>query len=199
MIFKEMTLIENHLEKYFHSKTYLVLHQTNESEYHIDCLLFKPTEEYPFWKLVTMGASDYEMPKGHCVELRNEYIMFVDKKEDLNDKSILDYYYNQLVNIANYPIINKTLLTYGHDICWETEDEMCGAYINFPTIISDPDILRLKLGFFKKIAFLEVVLLTKEDMKLLNKIGYVEFSYYLSPEDESKVHYLSQKNRTDAF
>lgn len=47
-------------------------------EPHIDALLYAPNEAYPFWKLVTAGASDYKMsaPRG-ALGKRNEYMMFM--------------------------------------------------------------------------------------------------------------------------
>ena len=52
----------------------------------ISLLKYPPTEKYPFWKLVTMGASDFRMRKlpGSLGD-RNEYIMFIDPSVDMND------------------------------------------------------------------------------------------------------------------
>ena len=50
----------------------------------ITTFVFKPTEEMPFWKLCTIGASDYLMPErdigwGRKANRRNEYVMFISK------------------------------------------------------------------------------------------------------------------------
>ena len=48
----------------------------------ITTLVFKPTDEMPFWKLCTIGASDYLMPEreigwGRKANRRNEYMMLI--------------------------------------------------------------------------------------------------------------------------
>lgn len=49
----------------------------------ITTLVFKPTDEMPFWKLCTIGASDYLMPErnigfGRKANRRNEYYSLKD-------------------------------------------------------------------------------------------------------------------------
>lgn len=49
---------------------------------HVTTFVFCPTKEMPFWKLCTIGASDYMMPKrnigcGRLANRRNEYMMFI--------------------------------------------------------------------------------------------------------------------------
>ena len=48
----------------------------------VTTLVFEPTEDMPFWKLCTIGASDYLMPErnigwGRKANRRNEYMMFI--------------------------------------------------------------------------------------------------------------------------
>lgn len=52
--------------------------------------VFKPTDELPFWKLCTIGASDYFMPEreigwGRKANRRNEYMMFISPEVEVSD------------------------------------------------------------------------------------------------------------------
>ena len=83
---KEMDKLIKHFDTYFEQSDCTVLHPVVSGKLHIDVLLYKPSEKYPFWKLVTLGASDYKMPKReNTVGQFNEYIMFVDKDVNLYD------------------------------------------------------------------------------------------------------------------
>ena len=70
---KEMDKLTKHFDTYFHQSDCTVLHPI-VMEPHIDALLYKPNDAFPFWKLVTMGASDYKMPLTQkTISQHNEY------------------------------------------------------------------------------------------------------------------------------
>ena len=72
---KEMEKLIKHCDTYFAQDDCIVLHPIADNGLHIDVLLYKPNDKYNFWKLVTMGASDYKMPAiQNTVELYNEYV-----------------------------------------------------------------------------------------------------------------------------
>lgn len=201
MTTREMDKMIAHFDKYFEQGDCTVLHPL-ELTPHIDTLLYKPTEKYPFWKLVSMGASDYKMdaPKKALGD-RNEYIMMIDPDEDMTDPVIAKWYYANLMEIALYPIQNKCFLTYGHSIEWPASDEneMVGAFLEFPQVIEDTGILRCKLGLFKAVICLQVVLLNQTEIEKLLKIDPQRFSEYLYPEDESKPHFLCERKCSEKF
>lgn len=203
MKIKEMNKLIKHFDTYFEQDDSAVLHPIVDDGLHIDILMYKPNKKYPFWKLVTMGASDYKMPSAqNTVGLNNEYMMFVDSEVDLNDKDVLIWYYNNLISVANYAYRNKTHITYAHSIEWKNEDpddEMIAAFIEFPQIIGTTKILKCRLGFMKSVACLQVVLLNKEELEKLMEIGPVAFSDYLYPEDESAAHFLTERHRSEKF
>lgn len=204
MNMKEMEKFTAHCDRYFEQSDCTVLHPVVDNGFHVDVLLYKPTEKYPFWKLVTMGASDYKMPKiPNTVGLFNEYIMFVDKDEDLTDRETVAWYHAKLSMIASYAKFCNTHITYGHSFEWENEDpedEMIAAFVEFPQVIPDVGMLRCKTGLFKSVACLQVVLLNKADLEKLMKIGPQAFSAYLYPEEEGQPsHFLSEKHRSEKF
>ncbi len=200
---REMDRFIKHIDKYFEQTDCTVLHPIVDNGYHIDVLLYKPTQKYPFWKLVTMGASDYKMPKiPNTFGLFNEYIMFVDKDEDLNDREIVAWFHSKLVMIASYAKFYNTHITYGHSFEWKNDDpddEMIAAYVDLPQIIPDTGILRCKMGMFKTVICVQTVLLNKNDLNKLMEIGPEAFSYYLYPENGGKFHFLSERHRSEKF
>ena len=200
---KEMKKLIEHFDMYFRQKDALVCHPTNDTLPHIDVLVYEPKDIYPFWKLVTMGASDFAMPAAKNAPLgnRNEYIMFVDKSEDLADINLINKYVMYLMEVAMYPVSENVYITYSHSIEWTPNEgeEMVGAFIEFPQIIEDSHILRCKLGLFKTVTCLQVVLLTKDEINKLLEIGAEEFSYLLYPDSDDSPHFIIELKRTEKF
>ena len=198
---KEMDKLMAHFDKYFKQSDCQVLHPLSMTP-HIDTLVYKPTSELPYWKLVSMGASDFRMPaKKPFLGDRNEYMMFVDAQEDLTDKETLDRYVMYLMEVAHYPIVNQCYITYGHSVEWKPEEneEMVCAFLEMPQIISVPNVLRCKLGLMKTAVCLQIVLLTKEETEKLLQIGPQQFSYYLYPENGSPRHFICELKRSEKF
>ena len=195
---KEMNALMVHFDRAFRQQEPTVLHP-EAMEPHIDALLYPPCEHYPFWKLVTMGASDHKMkaPK-NALGNRNEYMMFIAPEEDLTDRENLNWYWQQLLEVAFYPIATGSFVSYGHSMEWAPEDgeEMVGAYLEMPQQIEDVGILRCKLGLFKTAICLQVITLTRDDLDRLMKVGSEDFSYFLYP-DEGSAHFLCQRRRSE--
>ena len=58
----------------------------------ITTYVFRPTKKMPFWKLCTIGASDYLMPErdigwGRKANRRNEYMMLVSPEVEIREAS----------------------------------------------------------------------------------------------------------------
>ena len=197
---KEMDKLVKHFDTYFHQDDCTVLHPI-VMEPHIDALLYKPNEAYPYWKLVTMGASDHKMPAPkNALGDRNEYIMFIDPSEDMTDKEVANRYFAYLLEVAHYPIATNSFISYGHSVEWAPSDgeEMVGAYLELPQVIEDIGVLRCKLGLMKTAICLQVVLLNREETNKLLQIGPEQFSYFLYPE-EGKSHFICELSRSDKF
>ena len=196
----KMDKLMAHFSKYFEQGDPIILHPINMKP-HIDVLKYEPTEKYHFWKLVTMGASDYKMNGKNSLGNRNEYMMFIDADEDLDDQDTLNWYRAQLLEVALYPVANNGFLSYGHSVEWapEADEEMIGAFLEFPQVIEDSGILRCKLGVLKTTICLQITLLNKSEMEQLLTIGPQQFSEYLYPETEGPQHFLSQRKRDGKF
>lgn len=197
---KEMDKLIEHFDTYFRQSDCVVLHPA-VMEPHIDALLYRPNDAYPYWKLVTMGASDYKMPAPkYSLGNRNEYVMFIDPSEDMNNQEITNWYYNRLIGVARYPIATDSFITYGHSVEWEPcdEEEMVSAFLEMPQVIEDVGVLRCKTGPLKTVVCLQVVLLNREETERLLQIGPEQFSNFLYP-DEGDNHFLCERVRSDKF
>ena len=192
MIVKEIEKMMGYLDKYLDQEDCLVLNMNNDGlEMYVEVLLYEPTEKYPFWKLITMGASDYKMPrKAKSKARRNEYMLFVDGDIDLMVPKTLKWYYLQLLKIASHAQFKGIHLTAGDCVEWleEGESDIEGAYLSVPLIIQEGkgNILRPKL--FKKIALLQAVLVTREELNALSN-GQEKVLY----TEQNKPRFLSKK------
>lgn len=172
---KEMDKLIAHFDTYFQQSNCTVIHPIVNNGIHIDLLLYPPNNTYPYWKMVTMGASDIQMKNASSLGDRNEYIMFVDKNEDLKDLEIINWYREKLLTVALYPYYEHVGISYGHSIEWEPEENE------------------------EMVVCLQVVLLTREETEHLLEIGPGEFSSYLYPEDGGKKHFLCEHKRSSRF
>jgi hypothetical protein len=196
----EMDKLMQHFEFYFHQNDCVVVHPVG-MEPHIDALLYKPNDMYPYWKLVTMGASDHEMQAPtNALGNRNEYIMFIDPSEDMTSFETVCWYYQKLLKVANYSMHEQTFISYGHSIEWECsdEEEMSCAFLEMPQIVEDVGILRCKLDEHKTVICLQVILLNKKETDVLLRIGHEQFSSFLYPED-GDCHFICERIRSDRF
>ena len=197
---REMDKLTRHFDKYFGQNDCTVLHPI-VMEPHIDALLYRPNDAYPFWKMVSMGASDYKMPaRMKTLGDRNEYIMFIDPSEDMTDQEVANWYFNKLLAVALYPLATKSFISYGHSVEWapDDEEEMVAAYLELPQIVDDVGMLRCKLGLMKTAVCLQVVLLNREETNKLLQIGSDQFSDFLYPE-EGTPHFLCERSRSSRF
>ena len=201
MNIRKMNIFTAHCDKYFQQSDCTILHPTEDTTVHIDVLVYPPNGKFPFWKLVTMGVSDYKMPKAkQTLGNRNEYMMFISGQENLRDPDTLSWYREKLLMIATYSMATQTPVSYGHSMEWEPEEQesIVGAFLEMPQIIEDVGMLRCKLGPFRTCICLQAVLLTRDDLQMLLSVGPQQFSSYLYPED-GRPHYLSQRTRTEQF
>ncbi len=201
MTTKEMDILTAHFDSFFMQGCDMLLHPI-VMEPHIDVLLYEPNEEFPFWKMVTLGASDFKMPSiAQTLGNRNEYMIFINKDIDLKNADISSWYCNKLLEIALYPINGNFHVTYGHSIEWGEEDneEMVSAFITLPQIIPNPRIVKCKTGLFKTVTCLQAVSLNRSETEKLLAVGSSEFDEYLYPEDGSEKHFLFERKRSEKF
>ena len=193
MKISEMKKITKHYDTYFQQTDCVVLHPCFDEEIHIDALLYKPDEFYPFWKLATMGAGDCAMKGKNTLGNRNEYMLFIDPAVEMYDQETAAKYYDILIRTALFACKNNCFVSYGHSIEFTDENNatLAGVYLELPQAVMDTGILRCRLSPFKKVICLQVIPLDRQEFDQLLKVGSEEFSYtYTYPEQDEKPHWL---------
>ena len=190
---KNMDKFIDHLDYYFEQQEPMVYHKDGMKP-HIDILCYKPTIKYPFYKLVTMGASDYKLSKKNTIGRFNEYMCFVDK-ETTDDE--MNWYLELLAMIALFPFETGESLSYGHSIELpnDFDKNMKGAIFTLPMIIENPGILDCKLGF-KHVKCLQIIPLTKDELDFKLKHGFAAIEVKFYPDDRANYHYLTERVRS---
>ncbi len=201
MTTKEMDVLIDHCNRHFKQNDVMVMHN-DQMRPHVDILRYPPSKACPYWKLVTMGASDYLMPnRKNSLGRRNEYVIFVDPEEPLYEMESCLWYMETLLTVALYPRQSKLYLSYSHSMEWGEEEgsDMVGAFLEFPQLIEDVSFLRCKLGFLKEAVILQPVFLTRAEVDKALEMGPEAFSNWMYPEGEEKAHFLCQRHRTESF
>lgn len=162
MKISEMNKITRHYDKYFRQTDAIVIHPNFEAKLHVDALLYQPTKTFPFWKLATMGASDYAMLGRHTLGNRNEYMLFIDPSVDMTDKEVASKYFEILFRTAMFPIENNCLISFGHSLEFgdNVDGSVVGIFLDLPQAIDD-------LKFF-----LQTFAIQKNSLFTGNSFGY---------------------------
>ena len=112
----------------------------------ITTLVFKPTDEMPFWKLCTIGASDYLMPErdigfGRKANRRNEYMMLISPDVDIRNPSDDEDAPTDWLSLnsllwatAEYAFNEKDNITVSDTIDMGIDGKYCGAVLLLPEI-----------------------------------------------------------------
>lgn len=189
---KHMDKLMDHLDFYFEQQEPSVYHSDFMIP-HIDILKYEPTEKYPFYKLVTMGASDYKLSKINTIGRYNEYMVFVDK--DATQQELM-WHVELLTMIASFPFETNESISYRHSLELPDDENsnMKGVIITLPKVIKNAGILSCKIGF-KTVKCLQLIPLTKEELDYKLKHGFDAIEKLFYP-NKGESHYLSEINRT---
>ena len=144
----------------------------------ITTLVFKPTDEMPFWKLCTIGASDYLMPErdigfGRKANRRNEYMMFISPDVDIRNPSDDEDAPTDWLSLnsllwatAEYAFNEKDNITVSDTIDMGIDGKYCGTVLLLPEILKSPSTVKCYVSEHKYISIFQVMPITR---KLLSK------------------------------
>ena len=198
MEISEKKHIIKHFERIFKQKCKSFLSQQGDYEVDIDVMLFEPNKKFPFWKMVTLGASDYQMPSNQSdFADRNEYMLFFDKFTIVSeDRTDWHWYYEFLMRTATYAYFNKCRITYGNSIDINTREktDMEAAYIIVPLILKNSKAYTCRITKNKLCNCFQVLPITEDELKEKIKLGSEKFlnNYILQNE---KILFLAEKLR----
>ena len=191
---REMDNLIEHLKYYFNQSINKVFHDSY-NDFHVDILLFEPNEKYPFYKLVSMGASSYAMEKtSSLLPNRNEYMLFL--SPDINiDSDNFKWYLNFLSYISKYAYYEKANISVGHTIELEPNSHPIfkHSFVLFPQIIEDSWVLKCNLGWFKSCACLQVIPITEDEYQKNISIGPDAFHDIFYPEGGKPIFLADRK------
>ena len=151
-----------------------VFHEIVSPDIHLDVCFIPPTEEEPFYKLVTMGAGAYEMSipdnwKEYNLE-RAEYVIYVPKDWNLQSDDMKDYWpIRVLKEVARLPILCDTWLTFGHTVQSDEEGTPYAENTRFNSVMLDfcenhQGEVQLETSSGKIINFYQVIPLYPEEL-----------------------------------
>lgn len=160
----------------------------------ITTLVFKPTDELPFWKLCTIGASDYLMPErdigwGSKANPRNEYMMLISLEVEVDESKAEWLFLNSLLwSTAEYA---KEAITVSDTIDMGIKGKYCGTVLLLPEALKTPKIVKYHYTKHKYISIFQVMpvtreLLSKKLRKWTNGIYWL-IEYFYTHDDDYKL------------
>ena len=134
-----------------------VLSDVAEQMKPVTTYVFEPTDELPFWKLCTIGASDYLMPErdigfGRKSNRRNEYMMLIAPEVEVSEDSTEWLFLNSLLwSTAEYAFNEKDNVTVSDTIDMGLDGKYCGVVLLLPEVFKTPKIVKCYVSEHKYI------------------------------------------------
>jgi len=158
----------------------------------ITTFVFRPSDEMPFWKLCTIGASDYLMPErdigwGRKANRRNEYMMLIAPEVKVSETEWL--FLNSLLwSTAEYAFAEQDTITVSDTIDMGLDGKYCGIALLLPEIFKSPNIVKCFISKRKYISIFQVMpitreLLSKKLRKGTNGIYWLMEQFYTHDDD----------------
>ena len=152
-----------------------VFHEIASPDIHLDVCIVEPTEDDPFYKLVTMGAGAYRMNipekwKKYQLDYA-EYVIYLPKDWNLDSGEETDYWpIRTLKDVARLPIWYDTWLCYGHTTQSDEEGSTYASDTGFNSVIlkfaeNKKGDIRLIMSSGKVINFYEIIPLYPEELQ----------------------------------
>ena len=160
----------------------------------VTTLVFEPTEDMPFWKLCTIGASDYLMPErnigwGRKANRRNEYMMFISPDVKVDESATEWLVLNSMLwSTAEYAFNEKDNITVSDTIDFGLNGKYCGTVLLLPEVFKTPNIVKCFISKHKYISIFQVMPITKEQLskkikKGTNGIYWLMEQFYTHDDD----------------
>lgn len=160
----------------------------------ITTFVFRPTDEMPFWKLCTIGASDYLMPErdigwGRKANRRNEYMMLIAPEVKVSEEETEWLFLNSLLwSTAEYAFAEQDTITVSDTIDMGLDGKYCGTVLLLPEVFKSPSIVKCYVSEHKYISIFQVMpitreLLSKKLRKKANGVYWLMEQFYTHDDD----------------
>ncbi len=180
-----------------------VFHEIESQDIHVDIAVIPPTEDKPYYTLVTMGLSAYKMHTPHDLDGQNlEYAeIFVRLPADWQVGEEDENWYwpiRTLKMLAHLPFDNRTWLGWGHTIQCSEDLEPVSENCKFVCMIlkhpngNERATATLESG--KIINFYEMIPIYLEEMKYKFKIGAEYLFELFTPEELTSPVNIKRRN-----
>ena len=182
-----------------------VLHEIASPDIHLDVCIVEPTDEEPFYKMVTMGAGAYRMQvpeKWQKYRLDYaEYVIYLPKDWNIDSGENQDYWpIKALKDTARLPIWCNTWLGYGHTLQSDEEGSPYAANTGFNSAVLDfaagrKGDIRLIMPSGKVVNFYEIIPIYPEELAFKIENGAdALFEKLKEKEIQYKVVDIHRKN-----
>ena len=166
----------------------------------ITTFVFKPTDELPFWKLCTIGASDSLMPErdigfGRKANRRNEYMMLISPDVDIRNPSDDEDAPTDWLSLnsllwatAEYAFNEKDNITVSDTLDMGIDGKYRGVVLLLPEVFKTPRIVKCYISKNQYISIFQVMPVTKEQLskklkKGTNGIYWLMEEFYTHDDD----------------
>ena len=151
-----------------------VFHEIASPDIHLDVCIVEPTEDDPYYKLVTMGAGAYKMHIPEKLQKYQldyaEYVIYLPKFWNINSGEETDYWpIRVLKDVARLPIWNNTWLSYGHTTQSDEQGSAYASNTRFNSVVLNfaenrKGDIRLMMSSGKVINFYEIIPMYPEEL-----------------------------------
>lgn len=191
---KEVEKVEAYIKQQY-GEFEEVFHEIVSLDIHCDIAMVPPTDERPYYTLVTMGAGAYRMDipkelKKWKLE-RAEYVIFLPKDWNIKSDKEEDYWpVRMLKDIARFPIYTGSWITLGHTVTMNedsspvasnTELNSCVLLNSFGKDKQIVDALKLRL-FGDEVNFWQVFPLYQEEVEFTFEHSFPVFRSVEQPK-----------------
>ena len=194
---KEIEKVTAYIEQQY-GKSELVAHEMVSPDIHCDIVIVPPTDELPFYKLVTMGAGAYKMklPNELKSEVcdRAEYVIFLPKDWNIKSDKEEDWWpIRMLKTIARLSVNSDDWLCYSHTVNLTEDGSPIAGNTKFNSCVliesrgkDNQYVKPLKLGLFaKKVAFYQLYPLYQEELEYKLEHSFDELMEKIDDEELS--------------
>jgi hypothetical protein len=197
--------ISDHIEKHLGSIE-TVFHELLSDKVHVDVHFVKPTQDFPFIRLVTSGMSDLPMstPEDERIPKYVELLITLPGDWKLAQKDMDDERWHWPIrlikSLARLPHEHQTWLGWGHTVPagdpptpYAENTKFCGAII-LPSVTASEGFHTLSIPGVKQITFYSVIPLYASEMNLKLRSGTDELLKRFDKHSVSDIVDLSRRD-----